>query len=163
MSTFALSIAAAALAAAAVAAPVLAQPAAGPTFQFSYSDDLTERLTEDYGLREKRVIEDELTQSLRRQLPARVARVEVEVVDVVPNRPTFEQLGNKPGLSFSSFGNGGAELRGRAFDASGALVGETDYSWYGTDIAWAAHAWIWDDAGRAIDRFARKLASDVEG
>jgi hypothetical protein len=162
MSTFALSIAAAALAAAAVAAPVLAQPAAGPAIQVSYSDDLTEKLTEDYGLREKRVLEDELSRSLQRQLPARVMRVEIELVDVVPNRPTLEQMSNKPGLSFQSFGNGGAELRGRAFDASGTLVAETSYSWYGTDLAWAAHAWVWDDAERAIDRFARKLADEVD-
>lgn len=161
MSHLALSAALLALSAAAVAAPVLAQPQAGPAITISYSDELDEKLAQDYGLREKRSLEDSLTRSLRRELPAGVARVEVRFVDAVPNRPTFEQMGNRPGLSFASFGNGGAELTGRAFDAAGNVVADLSYQWYGIDIHWAAHAAIWDDADRAIGRFARELAEDA--
>lgn len=158
-----LSLAVTAATAFALAAPVLATPASvgGPTVSVTYSEDFSEKLTEDYGEREKRVLEDMVGSSLRRELPATVTRVEVELVDAVPNRPTFEQMGNEPGLSFSSFGVGGAELKGRAFDASGAVVGEVSYRWYGTDIIWAQHSWVWDDADRAIDRFAQELADDV--
>lgn len=160
---FFLSLAVTAATAFALAAPVLATPAsvAGPTVSVTYSEDFSEKLTEDYGEREKRVLEDMVGSSLRRELPATVTRVEVELVDAVPNRPTFEQMGNEPGLSFSSFGVGGAELKGRAFDASGAVVGEVTYRWYSNDIVWSQHAWVWEDADRAIDRFAQELADDV--
>lgn len=160
---FFLSLAVTAATAFALAAPVLATPAsaAGPTVSVTYSEDFSEKLTEDYGEREKRVLEDMVGSSLRRELPATVTRVEVELVDAVPNRPTFEQMGNEPGLSYASYGIGGAELRGRAFDASGAVVGEATYSWYSQDILWSQHAWVWEDADRAIDRFAQELADDV--
>lgn len=160
---FFLSLAVTVATAFAFAAPVLATPAStgGPSISVTYSEDLSEKLTEDYGEREKRVLEDMVGSSLRRELPATVVRVEVELVDAVPNRPTFEQMGNEPGLSFSSFGVGGAELKGRAFDASGTLVGEVTYRWYSTDIVWSQNAWVWEDADRAIDRFAQELAEDV--
>lgn len=160
---FFLSLAVTAATALALAGPVLATsaPTSGPAVSVTYSEDLSEKLSEDYGEREKRVLEDMVGTSLRRELPASVTRVEVELVDAVPNRPTFQQMGNEPGLSFSSFGVGGAELKGRAFDASGAMVGEVRYRWYSNDIVWAQNAWVWEDADRAIDRFAQELADDV--
>jgi hypothetical protein len=160
---FFLSLAITAATALTFAAPVLASTAgtSGPAIAVSWSADLNEKLEEDYGVREKPVLERLVTTSLRRELPASVARVEVEVVDVVPNRPTFEQMGNTPGLSYSSFGVGGAELKGRAFDAAGTVVGEVTYRWYSSDIIWAQGNWVWDDADRAFDRFAQELAEDV--
>lgn len=158
-----LSLAVTAATAFAFAAPVLATPAAavGPTVSVTYSEAFSEKLADDYGVREKRVLEDMVGSSLRRELPATVARVEVELVDAVPNRPTFEQMVGQPGLSYLSFGVGGAELKGRAFDAAGSVVGEVTYRWYSHDIVWAQNSWVWEDADRAIDRFAQELADDV--
>ena len=78
-----------------------------------------------------------------------------------PNRPTFKQLGDKPGLSMQSFGVGGAAITGRIVAADGSEK-PLSYHWYETDIRQASNNWVWSDAEWTFDRFARKLARDGE-
>jgi len=88
-----------------------------------------------------------------------VLRITIE--DARPNRPTFEQLSNEPSLSFKSFGNGGAELQGELITAGGRSLGNMSYKWYETDIRDAKFGGTWNDAHRAIDRFASKAAKTL--
>ena len=83
-------------------------------------------------------------------------RLELTLVDVKPNRPTFKQLGDKPGLSMESFGVGGAAIEGRAISMDG-VVTPVRYKWYETDIRQARFSSTWSDAQHAIDRFAAQL------
>jgi hypothetical protein len=128
----------------------------------TYGAKAEEAMTKTYGERERAAIRDLLERNLNRELGNQAARVDVLINDVVPNRPTFKQLGDKPGLSFQSYGIGGADVSGKAFDAQGNLLGEVNYDWYG-DILWADTAWTWTDADRALYQFSRRLAQVVPG
>ena len=79
------------------------------------------------------------------------------ITDVDNNRPTFAQLSNSPSLSFRSFGNGGADLDG-TLTRDGQDLGSVSYSWHENDIRNAGFGGTWQDANRAIDRFARRTA-----
>lgn len=85
----------------------------------------------------------------------------VTIEDAKPNRPTFKQLSNEPGLSYHSFGIGGAEFTGALLDAQGNNLGTMDYKWYESDIRDAAFGGTWSDANVAIRRFAKKAAKDL--
>jgi hypothetical protein len=128
----------------------------------SYGEKAEKAMTKTYGERERSAIRELLERNLTRALGSQAARVDVVINDVVPNRPTFKQMGDRPGLSFQSFGVGGADVTGKAFDASGNLLGEVSYDWYG-DIEWADTAWTWTDADRALYQFSRRLADVVPG
>jgi hypothetical protein len=128
----------------------------------TYGTKAEEAFTKTYGERERDVVRDLLTRNLTRNLGTQAARVDVLINDVTPNRPTFKQLGDRPGLSFQSFGIGGADLTGKAYDGAGNLLGEVTYDWYGT-IEWADTAWTWTDADRALYQFSRRLAAAVPG
>jgi hypothetical protein len=80
---------------------------------------------------------------------------------VKPNRPTFKQLSDTPGLSMQSFGIGGAAIKGRIVAADGSEK-PLSYRWYESDIRQASYNWIWSDAEWTFDRFARKLVRDAE-
>ena len=83
-------------------------------------------------------------------------------MDVQPNRPTFKQMSDKPGLSFESFGVGGARIEGRAVAADGVAT-PLGYSYYEPDIAQAAMRATWSDAEWTIDRFAYRLGRGEGG
>ena len=68
----------------------------------------------------------------------------------------IKQLGDKPGLSFESFGVGGAKIEGRAVAADGAVT-PLKYSFYETDIRQAPYRSTWSDAQWTFDRFASRL------
>lgn len=114
-----------------------------------------------YGTREAELLTSDLRASVERSLADAKAfdgaRVELTLVDVKPNRPTFKQLADTPGLSMQSFGVGGASLEGRVTGADGQ-VRTVAYRWYETDLRQAYGHWVWTDAEWAFDRFARKLA-----
>jgi hypothetical protein len=80
---------------------------------------------------------------------------------VRPNRPTFKQLGDVPGLSMQSFGVGGAAIEGRIIAADGTET-PIAYRWYETDIREIRAHWVWTDAETTFDRFARRLAKGQE-
>jgi hypothetical protein len=134
----------------------------GLQVNISYAEKAEKAITKTYGERERETIRDLLIRNLTRELGNQAARVDVVINDVVPNRPTFKQLGDTPGLSFQSFGIGGADVSGKAYDAAGNLLGEVSYDWYG-DILWADTAWTWTDADRALYQFSRRLARAVPG
>ncbi|MDP3659707.1 hypothetical protein [Phenylobacterium sp.] len=122
--------------------------------------DLQAKAEHKYGVRDV----DRLAASLRRSVERELgrtgaydgARLELTLVDVKPNRPTFKELGDRPGLSFQSFGLGGAQIEGRAIGPDGSVT-PLSYRWYESDIRQAAHASTWSDAERTINQFAYRL------
>ena len=107
---------------------------------------------------------DFLAHDLQRTVETRLARagmpgrVELVIVDAKPNRPTLEQLGDRPGLSPWSFGIGGATIEGAMVGPDGSRT-PLSYRWYESDITWAQHSSTWADAERAFDKFANRLVS----
>ena len=143
------------------AAPV----AAASEIAVSYSPEFTEKLADDYGMKEGEVLAGRIQRDLTRELAKAgvdVARVDVTILDAKPSRPTFKQGSDKPGLDmFRSVSIGGMELKAVAFDASGAPAGELEYDWYEHDIRNAGLT-TWHDASRASSRFASRFAKDLK-
>jgi hypothetical protein len=150
-----LAVAAAALllsGTAALAAPASVTVTVGPKLQA--------KADKTYGAREVDQLATDLRRSVERQL-ARTgaydgARVDLVLVDAVPNRPTFKQMSDTPGLSLRSFGVGGAKIEGRTVAADGKET-PLNYSYYQPDIREAHGASTWSDAQWTIDRFAYRL------
>ena len=92
---------------------------------------------------------------------ADAATVNLVLIDAKPNRPTFKQMADRPGLSMESFGIGGAEIRGEQINADGSRV-KLGYSWSESDIRWAQGLGTWGDAEQAIHGFARRVAEGHE-
>ncbi|MEM9054781.1 MAG: hypothetical protein AAGB16_05600 [Pseudomonadota bacterium] len=141
-------------------------PLAGATaVNVSYSEDFAEKLSDDYGDREGVKLSEEITEDLIREFEKQglsVARVDVMIVDAKPNRPTFKQLGDRPGLDpIRSISIGGMSLEGTAYDAEGNVLGTKEYDWFENDLRDAIGSGTWTDARRASDRFARKFATDL--
>jgi len=87
----------------------------------------------------------------------------VTLTDAKPNRPTFEQLSREPGLSFQSFGNGGAKIESELIAAGGVSLGTMNYKYYETDIRDAARgSGTWMDAYRAFGRYSSKVAKTLQ-
>jgi len=87
----------------------------------------------------------------------------VTLTDAKPNRPTFEQLSREPGLSFQSFGNGGAKIESELIAAGGASLGTMNYKYYEADIRDAARgSGTWMDAYRAFGRYSSKVAKTLQ-
>jgi hypothetical protein len=145
------------------AGALLAAPGYAITVETQLSEAFQTKLRKDYGDREAEVLQDDLRKKVERSFSASsVERIVVTIEDATPNRPTFQQLGDKPGLDAAhSFGIGGARVTGVAFNAAGAEVGRYDYDWYESDIRLSYGVWTWHDANRAFDRFARRFAKAV--
>jgi hypothetical protein len=87
------------------------------------------------------------------------ARVVLTIEDAQPNRPTFAQVSNKPGLDpIRSISIGGAKVSGVAYDAAGAEIAACSYDWYESDITQVATASTWTDANSVFARFASRCA-----
>ena len=135
-----------ALSAAALLASATAALAAPASVTVAVAPELQETFEKTYGVREAERLTADLQASVEKTL-ARAgaldgARIELTLTDVKPNRPTFKQLSDKPGLSMQSFGVGGAAISGKIISADGREK-PLSYRWYET-----------------FDRFARKLARD---
>jgi hypothetical protein len=120
----------------------------------------------EYGLRDVQDLANDLKKSVEAKLTAKGrlnpgaatgAKVNLVLVDAKPNRPTFQQMADKPGLSMESFGIGGAEIKGEQVMADGGKI-MLGYSWYESDIRWSRSLATWSNADRAIDGFARRFA-----
>src|SRR5262249_4150923 len=112
------------------------------------------------GWRDVDALAAQLQASVERQL-ARTgaydgARIVLELADVQPNRPTFKQMADHPGLSSESFGAGGARIEGHAIAPNGHVIPQS-YSYYDPDIHYARRGGTWPDAQWTIDRFAYRL------
>jgi hypothetical protein len=94
----------------------------------------------------------------RRGVSADTASIEVTIVDAEPNRPTMQQLFDRPSLDYSSISIGGAELRATVRGANGATTEVTHrrYNHSLADIVGAATTWT--EARRSIRQFAVKVA-----
>jgi hypothetical protein len=138
---------------AAVAAPASVTVTVGP--------ELQTKAVETYGVRDIDRLATELRKDVEREL-ARTgaydgARIELVLTDAKPNRPTFKQLSEISGLSYQSFGIGGARIEGQAI-ARGGAVTPLKYSYYETDIRQSWTNATWSDAEWTISRFAYRLA-----
>ncbi len=148
------------------AGPALAAPQVA-TVRVSIGPDLAKK-TQTMDAREF----DYLTRELKRSVESRLDRsgaldpqggeLDLVIEDARPNRPTLREMSAKLGLSYQSFGVGGARVSGEYRAASGARTPVT-YSWYETDIRWAQYNSTWSDADEAFDRLAVRLAKDEFG
>ena len=129
-----------------------------------FSPEFTEELEDDYGMREADYLIDAVKDDLDRELGKAgldIPRIEVTILDAMPNKPTFKQLGDTPGLDYgSSKSIGGMKLSATAYDADGNATGDLTYDWYETDIRYAGIS-TWQDAKRASDRFARTFVKEL--
>jgi hypothetical protein len=134
----------------------------------SYSPDFQEALEDDLGVREGAYLSETLSRYVAEALEARGlsgrnVQIELSIVNARPNRPTFEQAMDRPGLDiFNSISVGGAELRGVVRNAAGVEVQTVEHRYYSHDL-WDArfNADTWGDARRAMRRFATKVADAV--
>lgn len=149
----------------ALASLLMAAPALAVTVEARVSTKFQEKLVDDIGVREGKILTDTLTQKIEKAFDARgvkAERVVVTIEDAKPNRPTMEQVSNKPGLDpIRSISIGGAHVTGIAYDASGAEIGKIDYDWYESDITNVIAATTWSDARTSFDRFARRFAEKL--
>jgi len=138
----------------AAAAPASVSVTVGP--------ELQKKAVEKYGVRDVDRLAAELRKDVERELARTGAydgsRIELVLVDAQPNRPTFKELSDRPGLSFQSFGIGGARIEGRAIAAGGAVT-PLKYSYYETDIRQSWGHSTWSDAEWTMGRFASRLGS----
>ncbi|WP_396592687.1 hypothetical protein [Brevundimonas sp. R86498] len=87
------------------------------------------------------------------------AQVNLVVIDLKPNRPTFQQAADRPGLSvIDSRSIGGATIEGEVIMADGERH-PVRYDHYSTSIAEVYSYSTWYDAEVAYDRLADRLAS----
>lgn len=164
--TFLASLAALLALGAAAARPAAAGPISLPPAV--YSEEFQEKLTDDYGEREGVYLREAIERALVRAL-ARVGgqvssepgvRIETTIIDARPNRPTFQQLNERPGLDFGrSLSVGGAELHAVLRAPDGTALTEVHHRFYEYDIRNVVALTTWGDARRSIDRFARKVAT----
>jgi len=137
---------------AASAAPASVNVTIGPELQVKAAKSL--------GQRDVNELAADLRTRVEKQLAKTGAydgqRIELELTDVQPNRPTFKQLADKPGLSYESFGIGGARIEGSAIAPDGKVT-PISYRYYESDIRYARRGGTWADAEWTIDRFAYQL------
>jgi hypothetical protein len=156
-----MAIAAAALALAASQAGASTPLPGAAEVRVKISPELQAKAHEDYGVEDVEDLARDLQRSVSRELhrtgALAGAHIELTLVDARPSRPTFRQMSKTPGLSYRSFGLGGAEIRGEAVTVDGAVI-PISYRWYEHDIRDARFSTTWGHADRAIDRLAHRLA-----
>lgn len=155
----------AALAALAAATLAVALPASALTVEAKMSTEFQKKLDDDFGAREAKTLSDALTKKITNAFAdhgVNADRVVVTIEDAKPNRPTFQQVSDKPGLDMMrSISIGGARVSGIAYDASGKEIGRLDHKWYETDLANTFATNTWTDARTSFDRFARRFADKL--
>ncbi len=136
----------------AFAAPASVSVTIGPELQKKAMDTLGVRDV-DYLVKE---LQTDVEKRLAKTGAYGGATIELVLTDVQPNHPTFKQLGDKPGLSYESFGIGGAKIVGRAVAPDGAVT-PLHYTYYEPSIAWSRRGGTWADAQYALSDFAYRL------
>ncbi len=149
---------------AAVLLTSLAPAAMAAEINVTYGPEFTEKLAEDYGVKEGDYLAGRVRADLERELTKAgvdVSRIDVTILDAKPSRPTFKQAGDMPGLDVHrSVSVGGMKLSAVAYDASGQASEPFEYKWFETDIRQAGLT-TWQDARRASSRFAFRFAKQV--
>lgn len=135
-----------------------AAPAWAQATPVSFSPEFQTALEDDYGLREGEHLRESVIAAVNAEFERRgvssAGAVDITIVDAEPNRPTMQQLIERPGLDARSISIGGAELR--AILPSGEVVTHRRYNHSLADIAGPAATWT--EADRAIRQFAVKVA-----
>lgn len=141
------------------ATPAMADPASinvvlGPQLQ---------QKAGELGLREVQQQADRLAQVVGRTLARDGgldgARIELVLTDLRPNRPTFQQMADRPGLDgHRSRSIGGAAIEGQITTADGRVV-PVRYDWFSSNLADVWGAGVWQDADRAYHRLAVNMAN----
>ena len=160
---------------AALAALAFAQSAAAATITVNpvtFAPELQTKFEEDFGVREQEYLTRRVSSALERTLtragaelaPGGELVLDVTLIDAKPNRPTFQQLADRPGLDMGrSASIGGAELHGVLRTSSGEVLAEFDHDYRTPTIEDAYHTGApWFDAYRAIDGFAAEAADAYE-
>ncbi|MDZ4761469.1 MAG: hypothetical protein SGJ21_10390 [Alphaproteobacteria bacterium] len=141
---------------------VAALPASALTVETHLSSKFQEKLKDDYGVREGGILSEALANRVEKIFNREgiaADRVVVTIEDAKPNRPTFEQVSDRPGLDpIRSISLGGARIVGVAYDASGKELGSLDYDWYETDLSNSLAVSTWSDARWTFSRFAERFA-----
>jgi opacity protein-like surface antigen len=150
-----------ALAAAAAASVAFAAPVSSVSIHVS--PKVQHKAEKKYGVRDLDYLQRDLQKSIEQKVGVDQSgdRLEVTIVDVQPNRPTFKQLGDTIGLSSRSISIGGATLEGVRISPDGRRT-PVRYSRYDNDIV-EAHLYgntTWSTAQNAFDGFARRVAKD---
>lgn len=104
----------------------------------------------------------ELTQTIERTLTERNAlegaQINLTIKDLKPNRPTMQQVSEKPGLDpMRSISIGGANIEGTVTTASGE-VHPVKYDYYSSSLRDVVGVTTWYDAQRAYRGLASNLA-----
>ena len=87
------------------------------------------------------------------------ASVRLVLKDLEPNRPTFQQVSDRPGLSpIYSLSIGGASIEGEIVTADGQSH-PVRYARYSNTLGEVMGYGTWQDADRAFSRFASNLAA----
>ncbi len=150
-----------AISAVAVLASAGAATAAPASVTVTIGPELQQKATQSLGQRDVDMLAADLKKAVERRLAKSGAydgsQIVLELADVQPNRPTFKQMSDTPGLSYRSFGTGGARIEGHAIAANGVMT-PLSYSYYEPDIRYARLGGTWADAYWTIDRFAYDLA-----
>lgn len=153
------------LAATALASLAMALPASALTVDAKVSPEFQKKLDDDIGAREAATLTEAVTRKVTDVFTARgiqADRVLVTIEDARPNRPTFQQASDKPGLDvMRSISIGGAKVSGVAFDASGKEIGRLDYTWYENDLSNVIGSATWTDARTTFARFANRFADKL--
>lgn len=140
------------------AGPAVADPA---SITVTIGPDLQQRAAE-LGERDVRDQADRLAEVVRRTLARDGgldgARIDLVLTDLRPNRPTFEQMARQPGLDgLRSLSIGGAAIEGSVTTADGEVL-PVRYDWYSNTLADVRGHTTWQDADRAYQRLASRLA-----
>lgn len=133
----------------------------------SVAPKLEEKFSEDYGVREREILLRETQRQLSRSLeraghtltngPSDYV-LAITFEDAKPNKPTFEQLGDQPGLDYSaSISLGGAKFTATLTPTSGGAARTFVSEFYENDIRDVRAVDTWGDARRGM----RRLANDV--
>ena len=145
--------------AATLAAPAFAQT---PQVTVTVGGDLTEEV-ETLGQRDVDRQLERLQTVVERRLARdgalEGARINLVITDLKPNRPTWQQAADRPGLSImDSISTGGATIEGEVITASGERL-PVRYSRFSSSLAEVYGYTAWQDADRAYDRLASNLVS----
>ena len=145
------------------AGPALAQP---QSVNVTLGSELRDK-ADEIGEREVQEQVDRLAEVVGRAVADRQdlhgARIDLVLTELKPNRPTFHQLVERPGLDgHRSLSIGGAAIEGQITLADGT-VQPIRYDWFSTSIAEVRGTSTWQDADRAYQRLARRLADGRYG
>ena len=141
------------------AAPAFAEP---QSVNVALGPDVMERVDE-LGAAEVQDQADRLVEVVRRELERKGAlegaQLELVLTDLKPNRPTMQQMADRPGLDpMRSISIGGAAIEGRITLADGQ-VHPVRFDYFSNNLADVRGFGTWQDADRAFQRFANNLVA----